>query len=96
MWPFRPSAPPSVPGIVFVTGDGPSFEADAADVAALKNMPTKAELMQKVAVLIKRVPTKLALAVKAVPRKVAYGVKALADGDDDTTKTVGDVFPKAS
>jgi large subunit ribosomal protein L10 len=68
----------------------------AADVAALKNMPTKAELMQKVAVLIKRVPTKLALAVKAVPRKVAYGVKALADGDDDTTKTVGDVFPKAS
>jgi len=35
VWPFRPSAPPSVPGIVFVTGDGPSFEADAADVAAL-------------------------------------------------------------
>ena len=67
----------------------------AADVASLEKMPTKAELMQKIAVLIKRVPTKLALAINAVPRKVAFGVKALADGDDDKTKLVGDVFPKA-
>lgn len=67
-----------------------------ADVESLKNMPTKAELMQKIAILIKRVPTKLALSIKAVPRKVAFGVKALADGDDDTTKVVGDVFPKAT
>lgn len=68
----------------------------AADVAALKNMPTKAELLQKIAVLIKRVPTKLAVSINAVPRKVALGVKALADGDDDKTKLVGDVFPKAT
>ena len=67
-----------------------------ADVESLKNMPTKAELMQKIAILIKRVPTKLALSIKAVPRKVAFGVKALADGDDDKTKVVGDVFPKAT
>ena len=59
-------------------------------------MPTKQELMQKIAVLIKRVPTKLAVSINAVPRKVALGVKALADGDDDKTKLVGDVFPKAT
>lgn len=43
-----------------------------------------------------QVPTKLARGINAVPLKVAYGVKALADGDDDTSKVVGDVFPKAT
>ena len=43
-----------------------------------------------------QVPTKVAVAIKQVPTKVAYGIKALADGDDDKTKLVGDVFPKAA
>ena len=36
----------------------------------------------------------MAVAVKQVPSKLAYGIKALADGDDDTSKIVGELFPK--
>lgn len=61
------------------------------EVMSLKNMPTKLELITKVAVLVKKVPTKVALAIKAVPRKVAFGVQALADASDDKTAIVGDV-----
>ena len=42
-----------------------------------------------------QVPTKVAVSIRQVPAKVAYAVKALADGDDDKSKLVGDVFPKA-
>ena len=41
-----------------------------------------------------QVPTKVAVSIRQVPAKVAYGIKALADGDDDKSKLVGDVFPK--
>ena len=44
--------------------------------------------------LAPQVPTKLARGINQVPTKLAYGVKALADGDDDTSKTVSAVFPK--
>lgn len=44
----------------------------------------------------RQVPTKVAIAVKQVPSKLAYGIKALADGDDDTSKIVGELFPKAA
>ena len=44
----------------------------------------------------RQLPTKVARGINAVPSKVAYGVKALADGDDDKSKVVGDVFPKAA
>lgn len=37
----------------------------------------------------------MAIAIKQVPSKLAYGIKALADGDDDTSLIVGDIFPKA-
>ena len=43
-----------------------------------------------------QVPTKVAVSIRQVPSKVAYAVKALADGDDDKSKLVGDVFPKAT
>jgi len=83
-----------------VTGiSGAVFEGkflDGKEAKKLSAMPTKAELMQRIAIMIKKVPTKVALAINAVPRKVAFGVKALADGDDDKTKLVGDVFPKAT
>ena len=48
----------------------------------------------KVCVCVRQVPTKVAVAVKQVPSKLAYGIKALADGDDDTSKIVGELFPK--
>ena len=69
---------------------------DGKEATKLAAMPTKQELMQRIAVMIKKVPTKLAVSINAVPRKVALGVKALADGDDNQTKLVGDVFPKAA
>jgi len=65
-----------------------------ADVQKLKSLPTKLELIATIARLIKQVPTKVAVSVKQVPTKLALGVKALADGDDDTSKVVGDIFPK--
>ncbi len=67
----------------------------SAGLRSLKDMPTKLELLTRIAVLIKRVPTKVALAINAVPTKLGRGVALLADGDEDTTKLVGDVFPKA-
>lgn len=69
---------------------------DGKALRSLKDMPTKLELLTRIAVLIKKVPTKVALAINAVPTKVGRGVSALADGDDDKTKLVGDVFPKAA
>lgn len=69
---------------------------DSKALRSLKDMPTKLELITRIAVLIKKVPTKVALAINAVPTKVGRGVQALADGDDDKTKLVGDVFPKAA
>lgn len=36
----------------------------------------------------------MAIGIKQVPSKLAYGIKALADGDDDTSKIVGELFPK--
>lgn len=44
--------------------------------------------------LLLQVPTKVAIGIKQVPSKLAYGIKALADGDDDTSKIVGELFPK--
>ncbi|KAK9821422.1 hypothetical protein WJX81_002482 [Elliptochloris bilobata] len=68
---------------------------DDAGVRRLEKMPTKKELIATIARLIKQVPTKVAVSIRQVPAKVGYAVKALADGDDDKSKLVGDVFPKA-
>lgn len=47
-------------------------------------------------VLAVQVPTKVAVSIKQVPAKVAYGIKALAEADDDKTRLIGDVLPKAA
>eukprot|EP00976_Prorocentrum_cordatum_P085106 1185930-Prorocentrum_minimum.AAC.2 len=57
--------------------DGTVYQA--SDVTKLETLPTRLELIAKIASLIKQVPTKTALAVKAVPRKVGYAAKALQD-----------------
>lgn len=66
-----------------------------AEVKRLEKLPTKQQLIGTIARLIKQVPTKVAVSVKQVPTKVALGIKALADADDDKSKVVGDVLPKA-
>ena len=63
-------------------------------IKRLESMPTRKELMAKVAGLLKQVPMRVALAIKAVPSKLSRSVKALADAEEaDRTKLVGDVFP---
>eukprot|EP00884_Botryococcus_braunii_P008131 jgi/Botrbrau1/17319/Bobra.0015s0067.1 len=68
----------------------------AAQVRQLEKLPTKLELITKIAVLIKKVPTKLAVSIKGVPTKLARSIQMLADGDDNKDLKIGDVFPKAS
>jgi large subunit ribosomal protein L10 len=44
------------------------------DIQALKDLPTKEELMARIAGGIKAVPTKLAVGINAVPKKLAVGI----------------------
>lgn len=46
-----------------------------ADVKALTELPTKEELMARLAGGIKAIPTKLAVGINAVPTKLAVGIK---------------------
>eukprot|EP00899_Mesostigma_viride_P026331 jgi/Mesvir1/6883/Mv09049-RA.2 len=57
--------------------DGQFIPAD--QITKLESLPTKLEVITKVAVSIKMVTTKVALGIKAVPRSVGYAAKALAD-----------------
>lgn len=61
-----------------------------ADFKKLKDLPTKKELMAKIAMLINKVPTKLAVAIDAVPRKVAIAVKRVSEIDEDKSKSVAE------
>ncbi|MCG5060946.1 MAG: 50S ribosomal protein L10 [Limnoraphis sp. WC205] len=45
------------------------------DVKAITELPTKEELMAKIAGVINSIPTKLAVGTKAVPTKLAVGIK---------------------
>lgn len=55
-------------------------KCDGEGIKAIAALPSKQELIQKIAFAIKQVPTKVARSVKAVPTKVAVAVKlAVAD-----------------
>eukprot|EP00468_Gymnochlora_sp_CCMP2014_P004395 CAMPEP_0167754690 /NCGR_PEP_ID=MMETSP0110_2-20121227/8410_1 /TAXON_ID=629695 /ORGANISM="Gymnochlora sp., Strain CCMP2014" /LENGTH=261 /DNA_ID=CAMNT_0007640597 /DNA_START=48 /DNA_END=833 /DNA_ORIENTATION=- len=71
--------------------DGEFLDAEA--IKKLKNLPTRTELIAKIAGSVKAVPTKLARSLKQVPQKMAVGVSKLSEGDDTSAK-IGDVFPK--
>jgi large subunit ribosomal protein L10 len=62
-----------------------------AEFKKLKDLPTKKELIAKIAIAINAVPTKLAVSINAVPRKVALAVKRVSELEDDKTKTVASV-----
>lgn len=53
------------------------------EMKPLESLPTKKDLIQKIAVCVKQVPTKVARGTKGVSSKLAYGVKAIADGESD-------------
>jgi hypothetical protein len=74
-------APPSPTCVTCIVMDGDVI--DASKIKALESMPTKQELLAKVAYGIKANPTKIALGIKALPLKMAYGVKALSELSED-------------
>lgn len=51
------------------------------EVSQIENLPSREQLMGKVATAVKAVPTKLAVGLKQVPNKLAYGTKEIADGN---------------
>jgi hypothetical protein len=79
-------APPPPTVIKCVVLDGEVI--DVYKWKTLEKIPTKEELLTKIAVGIKANPRKIALGVKAIPSKIAYGVKALSELNDDKSMTV--------
>ena len=54
-----------------------------SELKPLESLPTKMDLIQKIAVGLKQVPTKVAHGTKQIPSKIGYGVRAIADGNSD-------------
>merc|ERR1712161_46594 len=52
---------------------------DAAKVTAISKLPSKLELITKVAVLVKAIPTKVARTIKEPGAKLARTIKLVAD-----------------
>lgn len=59
--------------------DGQFLDLD--DIKKLENLPSKLELIAKIASCINQVPTRLAVSVKQVPTKLATGVKKISEGE---------------
>lgn len=58
---------------------------DLSGIQAIAALPTKQELMQKLAIALKMVPTKIGRSINMVPTKLARAVKlAIADEDQPT------------
>lgn len=73
-------------------------------IKKLEDAPTKQELMRRIAVALKMVPTRLAMGIKPdrhivkiaagikqIPQKVGSGVQAISELDEDKSKIAGDV-----
>lgn len=86
--------PPPPTSISCVVMDGEVM--DESQWKVLEKLPTKADLLTRLAVGLKANPRKLATSIKGVPRKLAAGVRALADLDDDKTLTVAEAVAKKS
>ena len=59
--------------------DGQFLNVD--DIKKLEKLPSKLELIAKIASCINQVPTRLAVSVKQVPTKLATGVKKISEGE---------------
>lgn len=53
-----------------------------ADIKNLENLPTKQELIGKIAAMINQPVKKIAVGVRQVPSKIAYGVKAVSEKEE--------------
>ena len=59
--------------------DGDFLSID--DIKKLEKLPSKLELIAKIASMVNQVPTRLAVGVKQVPTKLATGIKKVSEGD---------------
>lgn len=59
--------------------DGQFLDLD--DIKKLEKLPSKLELIAKIASMVNQIPTRLAVSVKQVPTKLATGVKKVAEGE---------------
>lgn len=57
---------------------------DAKDVSKLESMPTKKQLIGKIAGSIKQITTKIPLGLKQVTAKVAYGARVSPETTHDS------------
>eukprot|EP00752_Nemacystus_decipiens_P003049 g2826.t1 len=71
---------------------------DGPGVVAISKLPTKQELMQRLAVALNSVPTKLGRSINLVPTKVGRAVKlAFApEGEDGEGASAGEAAPEAA
>ena len=66
--------------------DGDFLSLD--DIKKLEKLPSKLELIAKIASMINQVPTRLAVGVKQVPTKLAVGVKKISEADKEPADQV--------
>ncbi|QDZ20396.1 plastid ribosomal protein L10 [Chloropicon primus] len=59
--------------------DGDFLSLD--DIKKLEKLPSKLELIAKIASMVNQVPTRLAVGVKQVPTKLATGIKKVSEGN---------------
>ena len=52
-----------------------------ADIEKLEKLPSKVELIAKIASCIHQIPTRLAVGVNQVPTKLAIGIKKVSEGE---------------
>lgn len=72
---------------------GGVFEGEFCDAQGIEKvaaLPTKQELITKIAIAIKAVPTKVARSIKAVPTKVGRAIKLAVAEEDSTSSSESD------
>jgi hypothetical protein len=79
-----PLPPPTNISCVVLDGE----VVDPANWKTLESLPTKQELIQRLAVALNTPATRLARSIKMVPTKLAIAVKALSELDEDMALTV--------
>lgn len=66
-----------------------------AELKKCENLPTKQELLTKIAASLNQPARKIALGAKAVPSKLAVAIQRISELDEDKTKTVA-AFAKSA
>lgn len=97
-FPRAPNLQPGWGGSPFKAGIFGGETLDGPGVVAISKLPTKQELMQRLAVALNSVPTKLGRSINLVPTKVGRAVKlAFApEGEDGEEASAEEAAPEAA